>query len=362
MFEKYDPRKGYKLQIMDENGNINITDDNKEFPLLSDKEILEGFKLMLLTSVADEWAISLQRQGRMPTYAPTKGQEAVPLGALMALNKDDWFVITFRELSGWLYRGIPLRNWYGYYYGNEAFIHLDIEKYHTTPHSVPMASQLLHAVGLSYAEMFKKTGRIAVGFVGDGGTSEGDFHEALNFAGTKNLGTIFIVQNNQFAISFPRAKQTASKTIAEKAFAYGIEGIQVDGNDILSMYAATKLAAEKARKGLGPTLIEAVTYRIGPHTTADDPTLYRKEEDVELNKPKAPLVRTEKYVIAKGLITKEEIEELKKEYAKFAKEEFKFVEESQDPTIEDTFKYHYKEMPPILKEQLQEKIDLRKGE
>ncbi|MBN2695204.1 thiamine pyrophosphate-dependent dehydrogenase E1 component subunit alpha [bacterium] len=352
MFEKFDPREGKKLEIMNENGEITPIN---EIPLMNDSQILEGYLVMLKTRVADEWAISLQRQGRMPTFPPTKGQEAIPLGALMALNQDDWFVIAYRELSGWLYRGIPLRNWYGYYYGNEKYAHLPTNKYHTFPPSVPIASQLLHTSGLAYAEKFKKTGRLAIGFVGDGGTSEGDFHEALNFAAVWKAGAIFIIQNNHYAISCPREKQTITPTLAEKGFAYGIPSIQVDGNDILSVYGAVKMAAERGRNGLGPTLIEAVTYRLGPHTTADDPTLYRSEEEVELWKPKDPLIRTEKYLLSKELLTSEKIEALKEEFLAFAKEEFQSVETSEDPTIEETYNYHYKELPEIMKEQLKER-------
>ena len=358
MFESHDPRKGKKLQILDENGKL--TKSAEKFPMMSDEELLKAFDLILKAREADEWSVSLQRQGRMPTYPPNKGQEANSIGSILALNQDDWFAPAFRELGGVLTKGIPLRMWYSYYYGNEEGSRLNIEKYHTLPQSVPIASQLAHATGLAYAEKYKKSGKIAIGFVGDGGTSHGDFHESLNFAGVWKAGVIFYVQNNQFAISLRREMQTASKTLAEKAFAYGVEGIQVDGNDMFAVYAATKMAAEKARKGEGPTLIEGETYRLGAHTTADDPKRYREDEEVEKMIKYDPMIRLEKYILSKKLLTEDDIAAKRKDAKKYAMDEFSAVENSKDHTLEDTYKYMFKEMPDILKEQMNAQITFNK--
>ena len=352
MFEKFDPRDGKMLQILDEFGILNDSID--ELPIMNDQDALTSYKYMLKTRIADEWAVSLNRQGRLPTIAPNKGQEANSVGALMALNKDDWFVQAFRELGGVLVRNIPLRNWYLTWLGNEIGNHYNIEEFHTLPVSVPIASQCLHSVGLAYAEKYKKSKKVSISFVGDGGTSEGDFYEAMNFAGIWKAPTIFYIQNNQWAISVPRSSQSATHTLAEKAFSNGFEGVQVDGNDVLAVWTATKMAAEKARNGGGPTLIEGYTYRLGAHTTADDPTRYRNDEEVKKWELKDPLIRIEKYLKNKNIIDDDQINQLKDEYKKYAMAEFEMAENFEHPTFEDTFKYTYKDMPPILEDQLKE--------
>jgi pyruvate dehydrogenase E1 component alpha subunit len=359
MFEKIDPRKGKRLQLLKEDGTLTEVAEN--YPLMEDEQILEAYKTMILTREADEWAVSLNRQGRMPTYPPVRGQEANAIGSLMALRNDDWFVQAFREMGGLLVRGIPLNQQYLYFLGNEIGSKYKSGTY-TLPISVPIASQTLHAVGLAYAEKYKKTDRIAITFVGDGGTSEGDFHEALNFAGVWHAPVIFYIQNNQWAISVPRAKQSASKTLAEKAFAYGFEGIQVDGNDILAVYAATTIAAEKARNGDGPTLIEGFTYRLGAHTTADDPKRYRADEEVESWEKKDPIIRIEKYLISKDLLKEDEIESMKKDAKKEAQKAFEDAEKYEKPSLDDTFRYTFKEMPRVLEVQLEKRRELEGGE
>ena len=184
----------------------------------------------------------------MPTYPPNKGQEANGVGALLALRDDDWFIPAFRELGAWLTRGVPLRQLYQYWYGNEQGNHLPTEAWHTLPVSVPVGSQPLHAVGLAYAEKLARSDRLAITFMGEGATSAGAVHEAFNLAGVWGVGVIFYVQNNHWAISLPTQEQTASTTVAEKAFAYGFEGVQVDGNDLLAVHAAVSMAAETARR------------------------------------------------------------------------------------------------------------------
>ncbi len=359
MFEKFDPRKGKRFQLLNEDGILSA--EARKYPMMTDDELLHAFKTMILAREADDWAVSLNRQGRMPTYPPVKGQEANSIGSIMALRQDDWFVQAFRELGGLLIRGVPLSQHYLYFLGNEWGSHYDIDRFHITPISVPIGSQMPHAVGLAYAERYKGNDRVTIAFIGDGGTSTGDFHEAMNFAGVWNSSLIFYVQNNQYAISVQRKKQTASPTIAEKAFAYGFEGVQIDGNDLFAVYAATKLAAEKARKNKGPTLIEGFTYRMGAHTTADDPSRYRDEEEVQQWAQKDPLLRIQKYLIKNKLIQSGEIETLRKEARKTARDAFEEAENYSDESLDNIYRYTFKDMPPILEEQL-EKRRILEGE
>jgi len=358
-FEHFDPRDGERLQLLDEQGRL--TDLVKNPNGVDDELALLAYRTMVLTREADEWAVSLNRQGRLPTYPPVKGQEANAIGAIMALNQDDWFVQAFRELGGLLLRDVPLYQHYLFFLGHEMGSYYDQEKYAILPISIPIASQLHHAVGIAYAERYKKTDRIVIAFSGDGGTSQGDFHEALNFAGVWKVPVIFYVQNNQYAISVARGKQTASKTIAEKAFAYGFSGIQIDGNDVLATYAATRMAAEKARAGGGPTLIEGFTYRLGAHTTSDDPTRYRSDEEVEMWSAKDPLIRLEKYLVRKELLTDESIKDLKASSRKQAQAAFEKAENYQRESLERTYSFMFEEMPPVLTDQLAERERLDGG-
>ncbi|UCD80225.1 MAG: pyruvate dehydrogenase (acetyl-transferring) E1 component subunit alpha, partial [Desulfobacterales bacterium] len=226
------------------------------------------------------------------------------------------------------------------------------------PLSVPVGSQILHAVGLAWAAKYRKTDRVAMVFFGDGATSQGDFHEGLNFAGVFQTPTIFVCQNNQWAISIPRSKQTRSETLAQKALAYGMPGIQIDGNDILASYAAAHEAVQRARSGGGPTLIETVTYRLMMHTTADDPRRYRSEQEVELWKQRDPLKRFQKYLLDRGLLAEEKIAEIESTVLDEIQSAVDRAEEKMkilgDPV--DMFKHHYGEMHPSLKEQKEELI------
>lgn len=346
--EDHNPLDNKQYRILDENGELVREED---LPSLTDEELRYLYETMLFTRAIDDRALSYQRQGRMLTYAPNTGQEATQIGSAYAMEKNDWLVPAFRELGAWLVKGVPLRNIYLYWYGNEWGSHMP-EGVNVLPVSIPIASQYAHAAGIGMANNIKGEDNVAVAYVGDGGTSHGDFHEGLNFASVFNAPVVFIIQNNQYAISVPREKQTASKTLAQKAIAYDIPGILVDGNDIFAMYVATKEAIDRARRGEGPTLIEAYTYRLGAHTTSDDPTIYRTDEEVEKWKPKDPLIRFKKYLLSKEIITeeweKETIERLDKEVV----ETFESIEDKSDTEIDDIFKYHYEKMPPQLEEQL----------
>ena len=346
----HDPRIEEPYVILGENGKI-VNNDN--VPPFSDEELKYLYKTMVYTRIIDEKAVSYQRQGRMLTYAPNTGQEAAQVGSAYALEKKDWLVPAFRELGGWLIKGVPLKNIYMYWYGNEWGSHMPADV-NMLPVSIPIASQLEHATGIAMANTIKGEDGVVLAYVGDGGTSAGDFHEALNFAAVFKAPVIFLIQNNQFAISVPRAMQTNSKTLAQKAIAYDIPGILVDGNDIFAMYDITKKAVERAREGLGPTLIEAYTYRLGAHTTSDDPTKYRKDEEVEEWRVKDPLTRFELYLLDQGIITQDYIKELKAELEKEVGTTFESIENTSDTEVEDIFKYHYETMTPQLQEQLDE--------
>jgi pyruvate dehydrogenase E1 component alpha subunit len=361
MFEQFDPREGKRLQLLKEDGTLVNTGKGplSRVPIMSDSDIKTAYEFMVKARIADEWAVSLNRQGRMPTYALNMGQEANSVAAMMALKKDDWLVVAFRELAGMLYRGYSLEKFYLYWFGDERGSQYDLKELYMTPINVPIASQLPHAVGLSYADKYRGDNRVTIAFVGDGGTSEGYFFEALNFAAVWKLPIIFYVQNNQWAISVPKSLQTTSNTYAEKAFACGMEGIQVDGNDPMAIYAATKMAEEKARSGGGPSLIEGYTYRLGPHTTADDPTRYREDSEVDEWRPKDPLVRTKKYLLNKKVISEKDVEELYAYNKQLVQTTFDAVEKSAPPTLEDGYKYIFEEMPWTLTEQMERRKNLQ---
>ncbi len=346
MIEKVKMYKVKMFQVLDELGNL-----KKGVKIdISDDILIKMYEAMKLSRVSDTKALQFQRQGRMLTYAPSHGQEAAQVGSIAPMLKDDWMIQAFREMGALLYRGVDLKQIFLYWYGNE-----DGSKYtqNILPVSVPIASQLNHAAGIAYASKILKKNQVAMTYVGDGGTSHGEFHEAMNFAQVFNVPLVTIIQNNHYAISTPRDKQTKSESLAQKAIAYGMTGVQVDGNDILAMYMVSKEAVDRARAGGGPTLIEAVTYRLGPHTTADDPTIYRSNDEVEKWKLKDPLIRFEKYLIDKGLLTTDKIEKYGLDFTKFVTEEFKKVEASTY-VMEDIFKYNYEKMTPQLEEQLKE--------
>ncbi len=348
LMEDYNPLKGKMFQILKPDGTLQA--DGK--PPIDDPTTLTLFRKMVFISIADQRALLLQRQGRFGTYAPIRGQEACQVGSTYVLQKGDWVFPAFREIGAVVMMGIPLKNFYLYWMGNEMGSRSP-EGINFMPVSIPVGTHIPHAVGAAWAAKIKREKVVTLTYFGDGATSKGDFHEAMNFAGVFKTPTIFFCQNNQFAISVPRALQTASKTIAQKAIAYGFDGIQVDGNDLFAVITATKEAVEKARSGGGPTLIEGVTFRFGPHTTADDPTKYRTEQEIEPWKPLDPLVRLRLYLKGKGLWTEEIEKGMAEEAQKEIDQVVKDAEAVPTPQIEEIFKYVFAEMTPPLKEQLE---------
>ena len=336
------------LSILDDKGKL---DKNLE-PDIPEELLLKLHKAVLLGRRFDERLLSLQRQGRIGTFPPVKGQEAAHLGAVALLRPSDWMVPSFRETPAELWRGRTMESVILYNNGFSEGSAIEAER-NDLPISIPVASQVLHAVGLAWAIKYRKKDDVVMTFFGDGGTSEGDFHEGLNFAGVFQLPVIFICQNNHWAISIPLSKQTRSKTIAQKALAYGIHGIQVDGNDILAVYAAAEEAVHQARSGEGATLIECVTYRVAMHTTADDPKRYRTDKEVEQWIKKDPLVRFQKYLLSKELLTEEKIEEIEKEVEKEIQDAVDRSEEKMKSLGNpmDMFEHAYHELPPHLMDQ-----------
>lgn len=350
MFQQYNAIEDRQLQIMDNDGKVI---KNNIFPDIAEADIIKAYKNMLFARTADLQTVSYQRQGRIYTYPPNWGQEAIAGAVAQVIRKQDWLVPAFRELGAWLAKGATLKEIFLYFMGNE-----DGSRFENAPHllpvSVPIASQLTHAVGIGYAAKYNKLDELVYVFVGDGGTSQGDFHEALNFAGVWKVPVIFIVQNNQFAISVPLKMQTASKNIAIKSLAYGIHGIKVDGNDFFAMLSALQESITYIKKGEGPILIEAVTYRKGAHTTSDDPSKYRTKEEEELWDKTDPLKRLKLYLESKSLwddtMEQKAIDEFKAEVER----QFVEAENYQFYKLDDVFDYTYVEMPEMLKHQKME--------
>src|SRR3989344_7270856 len=289
-----------KLEVLAKGGNV----DKKLMPKLNKKDIKKLYEFMILTRVFDKKALSLQRQGRLGTYASMEGQEAAIIGSSFALKKEDWLFPCFRENGALILRGLPMENLFMYWAGDERGMNIP-KNVNIFPISIPVGTQILHAVGMAFAAKIKAHKVCSLVYFGDGATSEGDFHEGMNIAGVFKLPVVFICQNNQYAISVKREKQTASETLAQKAIAYGFNGIQVDGNDVFAVYKATKEALDLARKGKGPTLIECYTYRINDHTTSDDSKKYRDEKEVNEWRKKDPIIRLWYYMKNKKLWSKE---------------------------------------------------------
>ena len=338
---------GY-LQILDEKGEL----DKRLMPRLNNDKIKTMYKNMVLTRVLDDKMLSLQRQGALGTFAQIRGQEAVNIGSAFALGKEDWVVQSFRETGVGIVRGFKMEN-YLLYYGGDERGNIAPKNVNMLPVAVPVGTQLLHAVGIAFGAKLKNDKIVVAVFFGDGATSEGDFHEAMNFAGVFRLPVIFICQNNQWAISVPRKKQTASYTIAQKAIAYGFNGIQVDGNDMFAVYKAVKEAADNARKGNGSSLIECFTYRMADHTTSDDASRYRSEKEVMSWQKKDPIERVKKFMEKRRIWNQKDEEEWLEKCKKMVEKAVSNAKGIKKPEIEDMFKYMYKEMTDELKEELE---------
>ncbi len=297
------------FQILDEHGHA----DAAKVPKLAPEALLRMVEGMLLSRVLDEQLLPLQRQGRISHYFEARGQEAGPIAGAEAMVKTDYFIQGLREGAAALYRGMPLAKYIAQILGTandggrgrQMPCHISSSAIRHVSTSSSVASQIPHAVGIAWAAKISKARDVALCFFGDGATSEDDFHAGLNFAGVYQAPVVFVCQNNQWAISTPVAAQTQSETLAIKGLAYAVPSLRVDGNDVLAMYSAIKAAVDKARAGGGPTFIEAVTYRLGAHSSADDPTHYRDSGEHKAWQKRDPLTRFAAWLDSQKILSAE---------------------------------------------------------
>jgi pyruvate dehydrogenase E1 component alpha subunit len=340
------------LSILDEHGDVDASLE----PDLSEAELHRLYRAMFLAREADQRMLKLQRQGRMGTFPLSTGQEAAVCGPTFALRESDWYVGAYRDLGGRLLRGEPLATYMQYWNGFEEG-NVCPEAGRTLPTSVIVGAQTLHAVGVAYAMKYREEDAAVLTFLGDGGTSQGDFHEAMNFAAVWQAPVVFVCVNNQWAISMPRRKQTWSRTIAQKAVAYDMPGVQVDGNDALATYRAAKEALDRARSGGGPTFIEAVTYRLMMHTTADDPTKYQTEDEVANWWKRDPVPRFRKYLEKKGLWDAARQTALDADVKQEVDATVKTLESAYEYKPDAQFDHVFATPPPRLQEQRAQFLD-----
>jgi len=376
------------LSILDEHG---VLDEKLAKDTLSDDDVLQNYQFMVICRQLDEIAFKLQRSGRMGTYPQNKGQEAAAIGSGFAAKKGvDFLVPCYRENAALFMHGLPMHyillHWMGDERGNQI-----PEGVCMTPLSIPIGTQMLHAAGIAWAYKLRKEPRVAITYFGDGATSEGDFHEAMNFASTLQVPCVFFCQNNHWAISVPRVAityfgdgatsegdfheamnfastlqvpcvffcqnnhwaisvpreaQMNSETVAQKALAYGMPTIQVDGNDLFAVYKASRDAIERARAGGGPSFIEAVTYRLGDHTTADDARRYRDAKEVEAWMVKDPMIRLRKFLNDRGLWDDAKQAALEERGKVIVAEVVKTAETIVAPATDDIFNYTFAEPLP----------------
>jgi len=341
-----------RLSILDAEGRV----DADLMPALEPGQVLELYRSMVRMRAYDDKALKLQRQGRMGTWPPLKGQEATQAGVAMAMGDDDWLVPAFREHGSMLLRGIPGHLIYAYWAGDERGSCYP-EGVRCFPVSVPVGSQWQHGVGVGLSLKLRNESAAAVTFGGDGSTSEGDFHEALNCAAVYRARTVFVIQNNHWAISMPLHQQTLSASLAQKAHGYGMPGIQVDGNDVFAVFSAAREALERARRGDGPTLIEAVTYRLGDHTTADDASRYRPNEELAEWEARDPIVRLRRWLEAEKLWDEARETALQEEMRGWVDEQVAAFEALTPAEPGEIFEFMYAELPPHLREQQEALID-----
>ncbi|MBI5885484.1 MAG: pyruvate dehydrogenase (acetyl-transferring) E1 component subunit alpha [Deltaproteobacteria bacterium] len=338
-----------RLQVIDESGNA----DPSVLPSLPDSMYKKFFETIVLARAFNSRALSLQREGRIGTYPSILGQEASQIGSALAFDAADWFVSSFRESGVFVAMGYPMPLLLRYWMGDERGMQCP-EGLHIYPMAVPVSSQIPHATGIGMAMTYRGDKKAVAAYFGDGASSRGDFHEGLNIAGVFKAPVVFLCQNNQWAISVPRSRQTAANTIAQRAYSYGMEGIQVDGNDVVAVYKAASEAAARAKAGGGPTLIECHTYRLDDHTTSDDASRYRDKNEVADWQKREPLIRLRLFMEKKGLwtqtyedgVTNKALEQVDKAVAE--------AEALAPPLTADIIRYTNKELSPRQLKELKE--------
>ncbi len=331
-------------------------------PRISADEARRLYRGMVTIRVMDERLLAMQRQGRIGFYGEAKGQEAAIIGAAAALGPEDWLVPALREAGAAIFRGLTLRQYIAQIFGNandpargrQLPCHPGTRASRYVTMSSCIATQLPHAVGMAWAARLKRDPIVVLGCLGDGASSEEDFHVAANFAGVFKLPVVFLCSNNQWAISTPCSVQTASPTFAIKAMAYGFPGVRVDGNDVLAMYSVVKQAVERARRGDGPTLVEALTYRVSAHSSSDDPSRYRDERVTEEWKKRDPIDRYRRFLAAQGHLDDAAAEKIASEIDAEVREAIAAEEPVGAPPLRSLIEDVFAEVPAHLEEQLAE--------
>ncbi len=336
------------FQFLDEHGHL-VGDQHPRLARDLD-QLTELYRLMVLTRTFDKKAVALQRTGKLGTYASCLGHEAAHLAIGAAMRPEDCFAPMYREYAAQLYRGVKMSDILNYWGGDERGNDFSGPK-HDFAWCVPIATQCLHAAGAALAFQLRDEARVAVSVVGDGGSSKGDFLEAINAASAYTLPLVLVIMNNQWAISVPRAKQNTAKTLAQKGIAGGLPSIQVDGNDIVACHWAMEKAIERARSGQGASVIEMMTYRLSDHTTADDARRYRDQEEVDAAWDREPIKRLRTYLTAQGAWSDEQERRLEERCAEQVNAAVEDYLNTGMPSIESMFDYMFAELPHDLQEQ-----------
>lgn len=334
------------IQQLDEDGNLLTA-----APALSDEEAVAGLRAILLGRRFDERCVHLQRRGLMVTLAPGIGQEACSVGSVMPLDRTrDWFVPQYREAAGQLLHGLPLVQAFLWHMGSPLGFYIP-KTLKMLPFNAAVAGQIPHATGLAWGLRLRGSDAVVVVHFGEGGTSQGDFHEAINLAGVVKAPVIFFCQNNHWAISTPRELQSASTTIAQKGIAYGVPGVQVDGNDLFAVVDVMREAVRRARAGDGPTLIEAMTYRLGMHTTADDGSRCEPPGMRDTWRPKDPLIRLQRYLQRRGLWNEQIGEDMERAVTSELDAAWAEAQATPPSTVAESLEHVFAQMPERLAEQ-----------
>ena len=344
-----DPRLEGTLSVLAPDGSLLRPDLVPE-----DRVVLDLYRGMRRARVFDDRAMVLQRQGRLGVYPCFGGMEATQVGAALALEDGDWVLPTYRGTALAMLRGLPLEKillcWRGHPAGYQVSRELRI-----LPFYIPIANQIPHTAGIALSEKRRGSGNVALAFIGDGGTSEGDFHVGVNFAGAFQAPAIFVIENNGWAISTPTRVQTAAKNLASRAEGYGMPGVRVDGNDVLAMYHVTREAAERARRGEGPSIIEAITYRILPHTSSDDPGRYREETEAQVWRTgRDPGKRLRAYLESREMWSEEQEQDLIRNMEAEIKAAMDQADQAPEIQAEALLDHIYAEPLTEMKEQLAE--------
>jgi pyruvate dehydrogenase E1 component subunit alpha len=353
------------IQVLDPEGRLAGPD-----PAIPREELRRAFRHMLKMRTLDQRMLSLQRQGRIGFYGTATGEEAAITGSAMALRDTDWIFPALRQTGVALWRGTTVKEIVCQLIGNAGDVligrqmpcHFSDRKVRSVAWSSVIGTQLVHAMGAAWGAKIRKTDDVMMGYLGDGASSSADFHAAANFAGVFKLPIVFFCQNNQWAISVPLSMQTASESIAIKALAYGFPGVRVDGNDLLAVISATRAAVERARGGGGPTLVEAVTFRMGGHSSSDDPTRYREAEQVGYWEQRDPLARLRTWMGVESSLAPGEEERWTQEINDEIGAAITEAEAFPPPPIESMFADVYKEMPRHIEEQMRYAVAMGEGQ